>query len=339
VESIQEQVFRQCQAVLPGWKGLSAENFDFDDPKGFSSFTMGIRARVPADPPAVLYRRLAGKDNAILDFETERDVFLLLGSVQIAAHCYHYDENCRIEAFYDGRTLTADDLANPDVLRQIATQLHHFHQLKPANLPEQTFFELLHAKWGPLARFTVEDMVDMFPANEQAMCADLREIYSADTLAKVLHCLPTGEPIFCHNDTYHGNTFWLSNGDIKLLDFEFSCLNHRAFDFANLFAETKMQHKLPDYPFFRIGEPPYTEQDIAIMVKAYFDNDVFNCAADRENAVQQLVQETLDMILLSDYMYAMAALPLALEPIQKIRFIPYAHARFGRFLEAYDQRF
>ena len=45
------------------------------------------------------------------------------------------------------------------------------------------------------------------------------------------------------------------------------------------------------------------------------------------------------MILLSHYMYAMAGVPLAVEPIQKIRFIPYAHARWTKFQELYLQRF
>ncbi len=339
MKAAKQEAFRQCQALFPEWQPLSAEQFDFDDPKGFSSFTMGIRARVAVQPPAVLYRKLAGKENAILDFATERDVFLLLGAEQIAAHCYYYDETCRIEAFYDGRTLSAEDLKNPEILHKIADQLHRFHQIKPRNLPEQTFFKLLHAKWGPQARFVVEDMVGVFPGNEQEMCAELRELYSDETLAKVLHCLPTGEPVFCHNDTYHGNIMWLRIGDIRLLDFEFSCLNHRAFDFANLFAETVMEHKLPDYPYFRVGDSPYTVDDIAVLVSAYLDNEVFNCAADRDNALQQLMQETQDMIMLADYMSAMAALPLALEPLQKIRFIPYAHTRFGRFLAAYERRF
>jgi hypothetical protein len=33
----------------------------------------------------------------------------------------------------------------------------------------------------------------------------------------------------------------------------------------------------------------------------------------------------------------MAALPLALNPIQKIRFIPYAYQRFHKFLRASDR--
>ena len=49
--------------------------------------------------------------------------------------------------------------------------------------------------------------------------------------------------------------------------------------------------------------------------------------------------ETRDLIPLSHYMYAMAAIPLSVEPIQKIRFLPYASMRFARFLAAYDERF
>ena len=46
---------------------------------------------------------------------------------------------------------------------------------------------------------------------------------------------------------------------------------------------------------------------------------------------KKLLNNTKDMLIMSDYKYAMAALPLAIEPIQKIRFIPYAHQRFAKF--------
>jgi len=52
-----------------------------------------------------------------------------------------------------------------------------------------------------------------------------------------------------------------------------------------------------------------------------------------------LLQDTKDMLPLSDFKYAMAALPLAVEPIQKIRFVPYAYQRFKKFLSAYEARF
>ena len=87
--------------------------------------------RSAADPPAVLYRHLAGKENAILDGDTERQVFLLLGEHDIAAHCYHYDDTCRIEEFYVGRTLTADDVFDPEIQRGVADELFRFHQLDP----------------------------------------------------------------------------------------------------------------------------------------------------------------------------------------------------------------
>jgi len=69
------------------------------------------------------------------------------------------------------------------------------------------------------------------------------------------------------------------------------------------------------------------------------DNTDFEAQEAREKEFQKLLQDTKNMLMMSDYKYAMAALPLAIDPIQKIRFIPYAHQRFAKFLRAYEQRF
>ncbi len=309
-------------------------DFEFDDPKGFSSFTMGIRSTKPAKPEAILFRKLEGKENAILDFETEKEVFLSLGAHQIAPHCYYYDHSCRIEAFYQGRTLIASDLFEPENLRQIASQLYRFHQLMPANLPRQLFFEMLHKKWGALAKHVLENEITRFPPNEQAMCEQLCEIYSADTIEMVIDCLPDGELTFCHNDTYHGNIMKLDSGEIKLLDFEFSCLNNRAYDFSNLFAETLMRHQLNEYPYFEIGEPEFGDHELGMLISFYLDNADFKSKEARAKAYNKYLQDTKRMLILSDFKYAMAALTLAVNPVQKIRFIPYAFQRFRKFQAA-----
>ena len=256
-----------------------------------------------------------------------------MGEQNIAAHCYYYDETCRIEAFYEGHTLRAEELFDAENLQKIAAELARFHKIDHLTLPQKSFFELLHKQWGAEAKVVLEEKYGLFPPNEQEMCEKLREIYSAETFAKVKRCLPDGPLTFCHNDTYHGNIMKLNNGDIKLLDFEFSCLNHKAYDFSNLFAETVMKHKQPDYPYFRIAEPEFGTSEIKTLVNYYLDNFDFNTQEARDLELQKLVQETENMVMMSDYMYAMAALPLAVEPIQKIRFIPYAYARFAKFLE------
>ena len=334
---MQAKIFRQCQNLFPEWATLSMADFEFGDPKGFSSFTMGIRSTVPVQPGAILYRRLEGKENAILDFETEKEVFLTLGAHDIAAYCHFYDKNYRIEAFYQGRTLTAGDLFEPENLRQIADQLYRFHQLRPPSLPRQMFFEMLHNKWGKIAKRVLEEESAAFPANERAMCEELRGIYSPDTLEKVKRCLPDGDLTFCHNDTYHGNIMKLDSGEIKLLDFEFSCLNNKAYDFSNLFAETVMRHQQPDYPYFRIAEPEFGDYELGLLINFYLDNAEFEDQELRKKEFQKLLRDTRIMLMMSDYKYAMAALPLAINPIQKIRFIPYAYQRFNKFLAAYEQ--
>ncbi len=334
----------KCQSALPGWRGCTVDDFDFDPPKGFSSFTMGIRARPSTienksiDPPAVLYRHLEGKENAILDFALEQAVFALLGDHEIAARCHHRDDVCRIEEFFVGRTLTADDVFDPNIQRGIANELWRFHHLRPDGIPSPTFFELLYTKWGDMARSVLNDHRHEFPPDEQPLCDELAVIYDEATIHKVRRCLPDRPPVFCHNDTYHGNVMQLTDGTIKLLDFEFSCHNHIAFDFANLFAETVMEHGFGDPPHYRIGNPRFDDDDLSSLIGFYLDNADLD-SATRRSELTSLVAETRRAIMLSDYMYAMAALPLALEPIQKIRFLPYAHERFHRFLSAWDTEF
>jgi thiamine kinase-like enzyme len=333
---VRDEVLDRCRAVLPGWRDLTVAEVEFDPPKGFSSFTMGVRPLTLVDPPAVLYRHLAGKENAILAPAAERDVFLLLGEHGIAARCWYVDDTCRIEAFHRGRTLTPDDLRDHGVLRGIAGELHRFHRLRPDGIPEPTFFELLHDQWGRIAESVLVDHRDEFPAQERALCDDLLALLDDSTLAAALRRLPDRDPVFCHNDTYHGNVMRLDDGAIKLLDFEFSCRNHPAFDFANLFAETVMVHGLPDPPHFRIATPTYTDADLLALIDAYLDHEPDLSPAARDLERRRLLDETRRAIPLSDYMYAMAALPLALEPVQRIRFLPYAHQRFRRFLDAVD---
>ncbi len=350
--TMRHRALATCQDVFESWRGLDVDDFAFADPKGFSSFTMAIRAKDPTlTPPAVLYRHLDGKENAILDFEAEKSVFLLLGEHQLAARCHHYGDDCRIEAFYDGRTLTADDVFDPAIQKGIADELWRLHHLDvdpphTTNLPRGTFFDLLHEKWGAMATTILTERRHEFPVEEQALCDDLAApggLVDDATIEMVRRCLPDSEPVFCHNDTYHGNVMQLTDGTIKLLDFEFSCRNHIAFDFANLFAETVMAHGLVDPPHFRINPPRFDDRDLASLIGFYLDNDPrFGPGGDRagrDATLARLVAETRRAVMVSDYMYAMAALPLALEPIQKIRFLPYAHQRFHKFLATWNAEF
>jgi thiamine kinase-like enzyme len=334
------RVLATCQRHLPAWRDLSVDDVSFTGPGGFSSFTVAVRCRRPGvQPRGVFFRRLRGKENAILDFEAERQVFLALGEAGIAARCVAYERDYRLEALYEGRSLTAQDLRDAEVLRGIAGELHRFHGLRPAGLPGDTFFERLHRRWGALARRVLEEQLGAFPDHERALCEPLRAIYADATRRMVERCVPDAAPVFCHNDTYHGNVFELASGRIKMLDFEFSCLGQRAFDFANLFAETTMRHGLAEPPHFALAEPDFGEAEIAQLVGYYLDCEPDLGADERAERHANLVRETLELVPLSDYMYALAAIPLAVAPIQRIRFIPYASQRFDRFQRAYEQRF
>ena len=75
-------------------------------------------------------------------------MFGLLGQHRIAARTHLMDDTCRVEEFFVGRTLTADDVFDPVIQKGIADELWRLHHLEPEGLPADTFFDLLYAKWG-----------------------------------------------------------------------------------------------------------------------------------------------------------------------------------------------
>ncbi len=97
-----------------------------------------------------------------------------------------------------------------------------------------------------------------------------------------------------------------------------------------------MRHQQPEYPYFCIAEPEFGDHELGSLINFYLDNAVFENPEAREIEFQKLLRDTRMMLMMSDYKYAMAALPLAIDPIQKIRFIPYAYQRFTKFLKAQE---
>ena len=131
---------------------------------------------------------------------------------------------------------------------------------------------------------------------------------------------------------------------MRLLDFEFSCRNQKVFDFANFFAETAMLHGFAEEPHFKIGPARHTVADIGRIIGFYLDAETahsgrFENPSERATELERLTAQTRRAIMASDYMYSMAAIPLAVEPIQKIRFLPYAAQRFAKFLRSWDVEF
>lgn len=321
-------VLRRCRESVPAWADLSDDDFETTPPRGFSSFTMVVRCRRAVEPHALLYRHLADKPNALLPHDEERRIYEALVRAGVAAPCVAYERDYRLEAFYEGRSLRADDLEDHDILAAIGEQLARLHAAAPP-VDAEPHFARLHRVWRSAARAVLVDHRCDFPDEEREMCAELLALLDDANVVRALSLLPDGEQHFCHNDTYHGNVMLLDDGRIRLVDFEFAGTNHRAFDFANLFAETVMRHGLADPPHFAIAPPTYGEDDVLALIDGYLEGGGYN-GVSRE----LLARQAMAAVPLSDFMYALAALPLARAPHQQIRFIPYAHQRYRRFLEA-----
>ena len=88
-----------------------------------------------------------------------------------------------------------------------------------------------------------------------------------------------------------------------------------------------------------IAPPEFGDADLARIIGYYLDNERFETPEDRSAEEERLLDEVRLALLLPDYMYAMAAITLARRPIQRLRFLPYAHRRLRKFLAAWDDTF
>ncbi|KAI6662008.1 Choline/ethanolamine kinase isoform X2 [Oopsacas minuta] len=67
-----------------------------------------------------------------------------------------------------------------------------------------------------------------------------------------------GSPLLlCHNDINESNLLLLTDGQLKLIDFEFVSYNYRGFELAQLFYECSITMTYPDYPYFKHSPGDY----------------------------------------------------------------------------------
>lgn len=135
----------------------------------------------------------------------------------------------RVEEFIHARTLSANDLREPEISDLIATKLKEFHDLDMPG-PKKV------ALWDRMRNWLCEakNLCTSEHFNDFRLEALEEEIH---LLEKEISC-ENQEVKFCHNDLQYGNI--MINEEIKLItliDYEYASFNPVAYDLANHFCE------------------------------------------------------------------------------------------------------
>ncbi|XP_019152821.1 PREDICTED: probable choline kinase 3 [Ipomoea nil] len=136
----------------------------------------------------------------------------------------------RIEQFIEARTLSADDLRDPEVSTLIAGKLRQFHSIViPGTTKEVVLWNRLR-KWLEKAK--------RLCSTEQTTEFRLGDLENEISLLEKELSREPPEIGFCHNDLQYGNIMIENTARlITFIDYEYATYNPIAYDFANHFCE------------------------------------------------------------------------------------------------------
>jgi len=260
--SCPETVRAICHAGVPGWVMQPMQNMTVTKlGSGLSNVNYRVSMASPAvSVPCVLFR-VYGKGMTILfDSTMEFQTFKMLSKFQIAPRLYASDDDWRIEEWHDSIPLPTRSMCNPSILAQVAAQLGRLHKISsksdfPAKLQaEQPLHVTRLERWGD-AFFQIARHPRV--ANTAARMGVQEMLTERDWLAKFVAEGSSGtgsglDVVFSHWDCQENNVLQTPYG-LRLIDFEYSGMEHQAFDIANYFVECTIDYLHDEYPYYKLG--------------------------------------------------------------------------------------
>jgi aminoglycoside phosphotransferase (APT) family kinase protein len=127
-----------------------------------------------------------------------------------------FPERAVVMSFLEGRVIL--EPADPmDWAAQLATTLHGIHQIRPSPA-DHALFPTIDSDDG----HSSEDAVKEHPLGEQLWQARL----------EALGTLVPGEKVYSHHDYWPGNTLWVDQDLVAVVDWEGGCIADPALDVA-----------------------------------------------------------------------------------------------------------
>jgi choline/ethanolamine kinase len=225
----------------------------------------------------------------------------------------------RVEEFIHARTLSAEDLRNPEISALIAAKLREFHCLEmpgPRNV----------VLWGRMRNWLRE-------AN--SLCSPkIKKEFGLDTLDKEIDMLEEElheehqEIGFCHNDLQYGNIMIDEETNaITIIDYEYASYNPVAYDIANHFCEMAANYHSETPHILDYTKYPGLEERKR-FVRVYLSS---SGKEENEDEVEQLVNDVEKYTLPNHLFWVLWG--IISECVNNIEFdyIEYARQRFKQY--------
>ncbi|KAJ3154955.1 hypothetical protein HDU86_004474 [Geranomyces michiganensis] len=255
--------------------------------------------------------------------------------------------NGRFEEFLDSTTLTKEEIRDPTTSAQIAEQLYRLHQLidsPDADEVESTTASDIWNKmrrWQKIAAKVVADLKKNHPDSY----AEMRKVIDIKAMKREIdeledHLHGTGSPlVFAHNDAQYGNILRMrKDSSIKIVDYEYSSINYRGYDFANHFCEWAADyHCATPHKMDFTRCPNRKEQDhfFNAYIKASGEEDL--TAEERATRCDSMRIETHKFMLASHMLWGLWGVMQAAETEIDFDYVGYACERFRQYWKIKDE--
>eukprot|EP00667_Euglena_gracilis_P013493 EG_transcript_13928 len=260
-QRLHRSLWEVCTAIAPGWEKVTEADLKVDLVKGGIT---NLLFKVTSPAGALLVRVYGDKTELVIDREKETAMLRQLSDLGFSVPFHGRFGNGRVEEWRNMRPLTPEELGSQsttDYPAMIAKALLGMHVLdiaepgNPDKLPR-----VFHMTEGWAASAQSINFDD--GPTRQAMFARMdvpRMVKELQWLKSVLPSVENGygegfaaqagdetkaaatafalDAVFCHNDMLCGNIIIDDKQNCQLIDFEYGCYNHRAFDIANHFVE------------------------------------------------------------------------------------------------------
>lgn len=191
------------------------------------------KANDPASDETVVVRVFGGDDVFTPEARRkETDIFEELGNADISPRLVGKFGNGRLEEYIHGaRPIELEEMTSVSVLDGVAKEMAKLHTFTPSNAMERK-----SEIWTCLDTW-IDDVKQMDVVVDSVQL-NISSYIEAVQQAKQIVALNT-DIVFAHNDLLSGNIMQRSeDASIRLIDFEYSGFNYRAYDIGNFFAET-----------------------------------------------------------------------------------------------------
>jgi len=225
-------------------------------------YRVAIENKHNISPSTLLVRVYGEKTEVIIDRSRENNIFAELTQMGFGIKLIGLFDNGRIEQWFDGRTLSEDDLPNPDIQKAVAKRLSELHNLKVVCVDRtkpilwDTIFN-----WYEIAKAcTFSDI----SKNQQFQSIGIEKIEGELKNLKLELSKYMSPIVFAHNDCLGANIM-IKDSRMELIDLEYAGYNYRGFDIGNHFCEysgfdfDQFDDKYPDEKVQRIFLQAYLE--------------------------------------------------------------------------------